>query len=256
MKTFGLLGYPLQHSFSRAYFETKFAKEGLKGYRFEVYETRDIEAFIESVALRGDLAGFSVTIPYKKSILSYLDFLDPVAREVGAVNSVRVRASGNRIRLEGFNTDVYGFTESLRPQLSGRKIRALILGSGGASAAVQYSLRILGIPFRLVSRTKQPGRITYGELTPDILGEYRLIVNTTPLGMYPFTDAAPKIPYSGIEPGHLLFDLIYHPAITRFLAAGKTRGAAILNGKDMLELQAERSWQLWTSLRETDDPDS
>ena len=245
MKHFGLIGHPLTHSFSKAYFNEKFRQEGLD-CDYDNYDLEDL-----SLIKQSNLLGFNVTIPYKEAIVPYLDELDEVAAEVGAVNTVKVMPNG---RLKGFNTDVIGF-EALIPHSSFliphstllTPHSSLILGTGGASKAVQYVLKKHGIAFHLVSRDTAKGDYTYAQLTSDIIKEHLLIINTTPLGTFPNVTEAPPIPYEAISPNHALIDLIYNPEETLFLKYGRKHGAKILNGLGMLHAQAEASWEIWNS---------
>lgn len=248
MKRYGLVGFPLGHSFSAGYFAEKFAAEGLTGTcsyeNFPVERIDDLRA-----ALPADIRGFNVTIPHKRNILPLLAAIDPEAREVGAVNCVRVLSDGTYC---GYNTDVYGFEVSLREMLGGElSLRALVLGTGGAAQAVCHVLRKLGIEYLSVSRTvSAPERIGYDELTREIMAAHRLIVNTTPLGMFPNVADKPVLPYEFVGRGHYLYDLVYNPAETAFLREGRRRGARVKCGGQMLALQAERSWQIWNERME------
>ena len=248
---FGLIGHPLSHSFSKDYFTEKFRREGLN-CEYQNYDIVEI-SLIRKLVSENDLKGFNVTIPYKEAILPYLDELDPIAAEVGAVNTVKVLHGG---RLKGYNTDVIGFASSLRTVRSLPRVKrdgsnakyviaALVLGTGGASKAVQYVLRKNNIPFHLVSRNPQKGDFTYKNLTPEIIQSHLLIINTTPVGMAPHCDEAPLIPYDAVTPKHLLFDLIYNPEETLFLRYGREQGAKTINGLTMLHAQAEASWSFW-----------
>lgn len=241
--TYGLVGHPLGHSFSKAYFTEKFESKGLdcEYQNFDIEEINDIRKLVSSHPV---LKGFNVTIPYKEAIIPYLDELDETAREVGAVNTVKVMADG---KLKGYNTDVTGIASSLSLR-GGTSIKnALILGTGGASKAVQYVLRKSGIPFHLVSRDPQKGDFTYATLNPEIILSHLLIINATPVGMAPHSDEAPNIPYEAVTPQHTLFDLIYNPQETLFLQHGKEKGACTINGLTMLHAQAEASWKIWNS---------
>lgn len=241
MALYGLIGYPLTHSFSPAYFNNKFEKQGIDAtYRaFPLAHINDLPALIEQ---HSDLEGLNVTIPYKELVIPYLDAIDPAAKTIEAVNCIRIK---NGVRT-GYNTDYKGFLDSLKPLLKHQHTQALILGSGGASKAIQYALQQLGIMYRLVSRSGE-NDYTYLQLTDDIIDSHKLIINTTPLGMYPNTDASPLIPYHAIGYQHLLYDLVYNPTETKFLLMGKKQRAAIKNGYEMLTLQAEASWNIWTS---------
>lgn len=250
MKQYGLLGHPLSHSFSAGYFSEKFAREGIDAV-FDNFDLPVIDLLPGLLDRLPNLVGFNVTIPYKQAVLPYLDALDPEAASMGAVNVVRVaRNEGGKRILTGFNTDLIGFRESLRPlldQLRGRykPVQALVLGTGGASKAVCFGLEQLGVPYLSVSRTPGPGQLTYEALTADHYLTHRLIVNTTPLGMSPQTETCPALDYQRLGEGHLLFDLVYNPTMTRFLTEGATRGALVKNGLEMLHLQAEAAWRVW-----------
>ena len=241
---YGLIGYPLGHSFSAKYFAEKFAAQGIDAaYGNFAIETIDLlPGILES---NPALRGFNITIPYKQQIMRYLDDTDETARRIGAVNVVCVRRSGSRVRLTGHNADVIGFTESLRPLLKPQHKKALVLGTGGASKAVIYGLQQLGIKPQYVSRTRRGDILAYEDVTPETLNGYKLIVNCTPLGMHPNVSNAPNIPYSALTPEHLLYDLVYNPEETLFLRKGRERGATVKNGLEMLHLQAEASWNFW-----------
>lgn len=249
MKRFGLIGHPLGHSFSKAYFTEKFKKEGLI-CEYLNFDIEEISLIKQVIADHPDLKGLNVTIPYKEAILPYLDELDAEAAEVGAVNTVKVFPNG---RLKGYNTDILGIRAALQTaiQQCGNHDEpmanpALILGTGGASKAVKYVLRKNDIPFHLVSRTLGKGDFTYKELNPENIKEHRLIINATPVGMAPHTEEAPTLPYEAITPQHILFDLIYNPEETLFLKHGRQHGANTINGLTMLHVQAEASWSIWT----------
>ena len=249
MKRFGLIGHPLGHSFSKAYFTEKFKKEGLI-CEYLNFDIEKISLIKQVIADHPDLKGLNVTIPYKEAILPYLDELDAEAAEVGAVNTVKVFPNG---RLKGYNTDILGIRATLRTALrqcgnhdEAMANPALILGTGGASKAVQYVLRKNTIPFHVVSRTLGKGDFTYKELNPENIKEHKLIINATPVGMAPHIEEAPSLPYEGITPQHILFDLIYNPEETLFLKHGRQHGANTINGLAMLHAQAEASWSIWT----------
>ncbi|MCC6937317.1 MAG: shikimate dehydrogenase [Flavobacteriales bacterium] len=243
MSRYGLIGKPLSHSFSQAYFTAKFKRERLIGHRYDPYPLAAVTDLHDLVRDTPGLRGLNVTIPYKQSVMPLLDAVDPLAASVGAVNTIKIEDG----RLIGFNTDVEGFRRTLHPLLKGSKPRALVLGSGGASRAVAFVLREAGIRFRVVSRSRERGDLTYDLLEPIIAQVSTLIINTTPLGMHPEEDTFPPIPYEAIGPKHILIDLVYNPEITRFLAAGKACGATTVNGRAMLEAQAEASWAIWNS---------
>ncbi len=245
MRRFGLIGYPLGHSFSKAYFTEKFAREKIADCVYENYPLSDINEFNGFLHQCPDLAGLNVTIPYKEKIIPFLDVLDPVAREVKAVNTVAVIRKGNSRVLEGYNTDVYGFEISLLKHLKPWHTYALVLGTGGASKAVVWVLEKIGINYRFVSRTPQKGMLTYNELDRTIMSEHLLIINCTPVGMYPDSQQAPPLPYEHLTSRHLLYDLIYNPEKTLFLSYAEKAGADFCNGLEMLILQAEKSWEIW-----------
>lgn len=240
--SYGIIGYPLGHSFSPAYFADKFQQEDISA-EYNAYPLPDINAFPQLLQDNPLLRGLNVTIPHKQAVIPYLNELDDIARSIGAVNCISIRDGITR----GYNTDATGFELSLRPLLSNAHTHALILGTGGASLAVAYVLDKLGISFSYVSRIAEQGHYTYDVLTSDIIQKHKLIINTTPLGMHPDVAARPALPYQAIGASHLLYDLIYNPAATAFLAAGKGQGAAIKNGLEMLQLQAEASWHIWNS---------
>ena len=242
MKRFGLIGKRLGHSFSAKYFAEKFEREGLLECDYSLYELPEIEC-VKEFMLTPDLVGFNVTIPYKQQIIPYLDALDAQAREVGAVNCVKIERDGRRV---GYNTDVDGIRLSLDKLLGEEKVSAaLILGTGGASQAVQYVLRERGINYKVVSREKGKADLTYDDLTQDVMATHRLIINASPVGMYPACDNCPDIPYAMLSGSHFLFDLVYNPLTTRFMELGAEQGAATLSGIDMLYAQAESAWRIW-----------
>lgn len=242
MKRFGLIGKRLSHSFSAKYFAEKFEREGLQECDYSLYELPEIEC-VKEFMLTPDLMGFNVTIPYKQQIIPYLDALDAQAREVGAVNCVKIERDGRRV---GYNTDVDGIRLSLDKLLGGEKVSAaLILGTGGAAQAVQYVLRERGINYKVVSREKGKADLTYDDLTQDVMATHRLIINASPVGMYPACDNCPDIPYAMLSGSHFLFDLVYNPLTTRFMELGAEQGAATLSGIDMLYAQAESAWRIW-----------
>lgn len=242
MRLFGLIGYPLTHSFSPTYFAEKFYKEGISHADYQAFPLEKIDDFPQLLKKHHHLQGLNVTIPYKESVLPYLQKIDAEAQEVGAVNTIKITPEG----LVGYNTDVYGFEQSLRPLLKKHHQKALILGTGGASKAVQYVLeRKLAINCKLVSRNPKEGQFGYNDLDEKIIGEHTLVVNTTPLGMYPKENDFPAIPYKFVGEKHLFYDLIYNPEKTIFLIKGKLKEAAFKNGWEMLLLQAEKAWEIW-----------
>ncbi len=245
MKRFGLVGYPLGHSFSKKYFTNKFKKLNLKNYLYETFELSQLNEFPSLWMRYPDLVGVNVTVPYKENVLKYLDQLDTSAIKVGAANVVK-RLNN---KLIGYNTDYLAFLISLKKWIGAFKGEALVLGTGGSSKAIQAALDELNIPFNVVSRSIHKGDYTYDQLSenPDIISRFLLIINTTPLGMHPKIDNMPDIPYSNLKKEHHLYDLIYNPDETLFLNEGKENGCRAKNGLEMLELQAEKSWDIWTN---------
>lgn len=242
MRRFGLIGKKLGHSFSARYFAEKFEREGLQDCDYSLYELPEIEC-VKEFMLKPNLVGFNVTIPYKQQVIPYLDDLHPQAAEVGAVNCVKILPDGRKI---GYNTDVDGVRVSLNKLLGGDKVEsALILGTGGAAQAVDYVLRERGIELKVVSRDKSRGDLTYDDLTQDVMSAHRLIINASPVGMFPACDDAPAIPYAMLSSSHYLFDLVYNPLVTRFMELGAAQGAKTLSGIDMLYAQAESAWRIW-----------
>lgn len=242
MKKFGLIGYPLGHSFSVDYFKHKFQEEQIRDCSYSNFELKDIRD-LEEVLRDPELAGLNVTIPYKQAVLPFLHSGDEVVRQTGACNCIRIRDG----RLNGFNTDVIGFEASLKEKWKPEDRRALVLGTGGSSKAVSYVLNRMGIEQLYVSRKKDssPDHLQYEDLTEKIIREHPLIINCTPLGMHPEKERFPPLPYASLDSTHYLFDLIYNPSKTEFLKRGEARGARIKNGADMLKLQAEASWEIW-----------
>lgn len=247
MKKFGLIGFPLSHSFSKKYFNDKFSKENLSGFSYENYPISSPEQINTLIASESDLYGLNVTIPYKVPILGFVDELSEEVKEIGAANVLKISRFNNTIHIKAFNSDVSGFIDSIKPLIRNWNKPAIILGSGGASKAVNYGLKKMAIETITVSRSKTPDTITYSELTDEILNQSEIIVNTTSLGMYPDVMSSPDINYSVLNKSHLLYDLVYNPELTRFLEKGKEQGCTIINGLKMLHLQAEKSWEIWNS---------
>lgn len=245
---YGLIGYPLGHSFSQGYFNNKFAEEGINAeyINFEIPTITDLP---EIIATHPTLRGLNVTIPYKQAVLPYLDDIDSTALEIDAVNVIRVTHDAfGHVRLKGFNSDIIGFTDSISPLLPDDVYaKALVLGTGGASHAVMAGLSRLGIPGTLVSRSPRPGVITYADLDERVMASHTIIVNTTPVGMYPHVDACPDIPYRLVTENHVCFDLIYNPDVTLFMQRCAEQDATVKNGLEMLLLQAFASWEMWHS---------
>ncbi len=255
MKQYGLIGYPLSHSFSKKYFTEKFEKENIKDSEYNLFPIENINLLPQLIADNPSLCGLNVTIPYKESVIPFLNELDETAKAVGAVNCIKILKSDSAIHnpqsaiLKGYNTDVYGFRQSIKPFLEIQHERALILGTGGASKAVAFVLKEIGIDCYFVSRTKNQESndkiFTYDELNENIINAFKLIVNTSPVGTFPNINDAPAIPYNFISPSHLLYDLVYNPPETEFLKRGKAQGAATVNGLSMLQQQAEEAWNVW-----------
>ena len=244
MKTFALVGRNISYSFSRKYFAEKFAKEQIANCEYINFDIPTIEELPTLIRSTPTLAGMNVTIPYKEAILPLLDEQDDALIAIKACNTIKLLPSG---KLKGYNTDYIGFRDSLVPYLKPHHHSALILGTGGASKAVAFALSQLGIPFQLVSRESSATAISYDELTKELIESHSLIINTTPLGTFPKTEAFPAIPYQWITSRHLLYDLIYNPERTTFLCKGAAQGATILNGYPMLVLQAEAAWKIWNN---------
>ena len=239
---FGLVGKNISYSFSKGYFGEKFQKLNIVDYSYENFDIQNIEEFRDFIDQNPTVSGLNVTIPYKETILPYLDKLSKRAAEIGAVNTIKITKSG---KLKGYNTDYLGFKKSLEPLLNSNHKKALILGTGGASKAVAYALKHLGIPFLYVSRTATGETISYLQLDEKTFKEFQIIVNCTPVGTFPNTHLYPDIPYEYFTKNHIAFDLIYNPEETMFLKNAKKKGAIIKNGLEMLALQAEKSWDIW-----------
>lgn len=242
MREYGLIGRKLSHSASQRYFTAKFEREGLTDYSYSLFEFPEIEDLKQLLAEHPDLCGFNVTIPYKQQILPYLDDISFEARNIGAVNCVRRTEDG---RLIGYNTDVEGVRRSLDMLLGDELPKALLLGTGGASQAVQYALTERGVEYALVSRDPSKGNLTYNQVTAEVIADYHLIINATPVGTFPAVNEAPVLPYAFLTPSHRLYDLVYNPPVTQFLDYGRQRGARILNGETMFTTQAEANWRIW-----------
>ncbi len=244
MQKYGLIGYPLKHSFSSGYFNEKFASEGIDA-EYVNFEIPEIKDFMQVIEENPNLKGLNVTIPYKEKVISYLDELDKDTAAIGAVNVIKIIREKGKVKLVGYNSDIIGFTQSIEPLLQPHHTKALILGTGGASKATYHGLKKLGIESTFVSRTARFGMYTYGELTKEIIEEYKVIVNCTPVGMYPKVDVCPDIPYEYLTSQHLLYDLLYNPNMTLFMKKGKSKGTTTKNGLEMLLLQAFAAWEIW-----------
>lgn len=246
MKIFGLIGNPLRHSLSQKYFSEKFQKELIADCVYELYPLHELNELLPLLMQNSEITGLNVTIPYKQQVIDYLDEMDGVAKEVGAVNCIRVSRRQGRPYLQGFNTDVYGFEKVIRPCLETHHKNALILGTGGSSEAVAYVFQKLGIGFEKVSRhPKGENEVGYSCLTQEKMSHFTIIINTTPLGMFPDIEQCPPVPYDFTTNHHLLFDLIYNPAETVFMKQGRAMGAKVMSGMEMFYLQAEKSWEIW-----------
>jgi len=244
MNTYGIIGYPLTHSFSKKYFTDKFERLQLDA-RFLNFEIPSIDDFKDILKTEQNLKGLCVTIPYKEKIIPFLDEIDPLAKKIGAVNSIQIKKQGEHIQLKGFNTDIFGFMESLKVFLNGNHPKALILGTGGASKGIAGALQELNIPYCFVSRKAKNEILSYDMLNAKILSEFKLIVNCSPLGTFPNSDTCPDIPYHLLGSDHFLYDLVYNPDETLFMKKGAKQGAKTHNGLKMLHLQAEKNWEIW-----------
>jgi len=243
VRQFGLIGFPLSHSFSKGFFAEKFAKENIELTSYENYPIENMDSFISLWDSNPNLEGINITIPHKKSVIPFLNHASTVVEKIQACNCIRKYNN----EWYGYNTDVIGFEQSLKPFLKPYHTKALILGTGGAAAAVEWVLTKLNIQYQFVSRTAKPGVINYSDISPSIMEAHTLIINTSPLGMFPNVSEAPALPYEAITSKHHLYDLIYNPALTLFLEKGKQQGATIQNGLEMLHLQAAASWEIWNA---------
>ncbi|MFT6746293.1 MAG: shikimate dehydrogenase [Glaciecola sp.] len=245
-KQLGLIGYPLGHSFSAGHFKEKFSKENITGFEYLNFEIDDIKLLPEVIKNNVELIGLNVTIPYKEAVIPYLDKLDDSAKNVGAVNTIKIDRNGGKTTLTGYNTDTYGFRESLKPSLAMHHQKALILGTGGAAKAAEHVLKDIGLEVLFVSRNpEKENEVSYDSLNETAVTNFPLIVNSSPIGMHPNIDKCPDIPYEYLSDKNLLFDLIYNPEETLFLKKGKEKGALTQNGLPMLILQAEKAWEIW-----------
>ena len=246
MQKYGLIGYPLKHSFSIGYFNEKFKAENIDA-EYVNFEIPTINDFMQVIEENPNLCGLNVTIPYKEQVIPFLDELNKDTAKIGAVNVIKiVRLPKGKVKLVGYNSDIIGFTQSIEPLLQSHHKKALILGTGGASKAVYHGLNNLGIESTFVSRTKKNNKfLTYEELTPEVMASHTVIVNTTPVGMFPKVDFCPNIPYEQLTPDHLLYDLLYNPNETLFMKKGQAQGAITKNGLEMLLLQAFAAWEIW-----------
>jgi shikimate dehydrogenase len=248
MRKYGLIGYPLGHSFSKKYFTEKFLREGIIGCLYENYPLKSLDEFMDLVNSEKELEGLNVTIPYKSEIFRFLDVVDDEAREIGAVNVIRIIRDRSEIKLHGYNSDVTGIRDTLLPFMDRNMTEAMVLGTGGSSRAVQYVLGKFGLKVNLVSREKKAGVLVYSEIDSGLLDRCRLIVNTTPLGMFPDISSKPDINYKALSSNHVLFDLVYNPEMTSFLRRGAEQGCSVVSGIKMLHSQAERAWEIWNNI--------
>lgn len=243
-RIYGLIGFPLSHSFSQNYFNQKFQAEDINA-RYLNFELPDIGDLMEVVAEYPSLCGLNVTIPYKEQVIPYLDEMDEDAKKIGAVNVIKFIRNKNGLKFKGYNSDIIGFMDSIRPLLTPKRDKALVLGTGGAAKAVYRGLVNLGVTPQYVSRSARDGVITYSDITPEIIASHKVIVNTTPLGMYPHVEKCPDIPYGLLTPEHLCYDLVYNPDVTMFMKKSAEHGAETKNGLEMLLLQAFAAWKIW-----------
>lgn len=245
MTLFGLIGYPLTHSFSKRYFTEKFKREGIADCRYELFELPDIQELLSVLTQNPTLKGLNVTIPHKLAVMPFLGALDASAQKVGAVNVIKIQSDGS---LKGYNSDYYGFKQSIESWLPSQviqNIRGLLLGDGGATKAVKAALTDIGIAYQTVSRQAVNGKLAYADLNEEIMATHHLIINCSPVGTYPQVNTCPDIPYQLLTPNHFLYDLVYNPDETLFMQKGALQGAATHNGLQMLELQAEKAWEIW-----------
>jgi shikimate dehydrogenase len=248
MKCYGLIGYPLTHSFSARYFSEKFEREAITSCSYKNYPLENIGLLPKLIAENGDLVGLNVTIPYKEKVIPYLNQVDREIAAIGAINTIKIVRKKGKVDLLGFNTDTYGFLTSINPWLKRHYHSALILGTGGASKAAAYVLNRLGFDVTHVSRhPKGLNHISYAQVTAEVISKNQVIVNASPVGMYPDINSCPALPYEFLTPDHVLFDLVYNPPETRFMAMGRKMGASVINGLQMLHLQAEKAWEIWNT---------
>jgi shikimate dehydrogenase len=247
MRKFGLIGYPLGHSFSKKYFTEKFNTEHISDCSYENYPLKSLDEFRELVASDDELCGLNITIPYKLEIIRFLDVIEPEADQIGAVNVMKIRRPDGKIKLFGYNSDITGIRDTLVPFMSENVRNALVLGTGGSSRAVCHVLKEFGLKVDLVSRDRKPGVLVYSDIDSGIIDRTQLIINTTPLGMFPNTESKPDLNYRRLNSKHILFDLIYNPEFTSFLRMGSEQGCSIISGIKMLHSQAEKAWEIWNN---------
>lgn len=246
MKEYGLVGFPLSHSFSKEIFEEIFLAHQVHDARYHLFPLDDITGLTSLISANNNLEGLNVTIPYKEQIIPFLNRMDKTSLEIGAVNCVKIGRGSGKVILKGYNTDVAAFCQTLKPRLRPNHDHALVIGAGGAAKAVCHCLKSLGISYTVASRTPGKDQIDYKDLGDAGIASFPLIVNATPVGMYPKSDDFPGLPYDRMGPSHLLYDLVYNPLMTAFLKKGSANGASVLNGFEMLKLQAELSWRIWS----------
>jgi shikimate dehydrogenase len=247
MRKFGLIGYPLGHSFSKKYFTEKFNTEHISDCSYENFPLKSLDEFRELVASDDELCGLNITIPYKSEIIRFLDVIEPEAAEIGAVNVIKIRRQAGKIKLYGYNSDVTGIRDTLLPFMGDNITNVLVLGTGGSSRAICYVLKKFGLKVNQVSRDRKPGVLVYSDIDSVIINRTQLIINTTPLGMFPNIDSKPDINYRMLNRKHILFDLVYNPQLTSFLKMGAQQGCSIIGGIKMLHSQAEKAWEIWNS---------
>jgi shikimate dehydrogenase len=245
MRKFGLIGFPLGHSFSKKYFTEKFLAEQISDCSYENYPLKSLDEFRKLIASDNELCGLNITIPHKSKIIGFLDVIEPEAGEIGAVNVMKIHRENNQIKLYGYNSDVTGIRDTLFPFISDRIRHALVLGTGGSSRAVCHVLKTFGLKIDLVSREKKAGNLVYSDIDTGVIERTQLIINTTPLGMYPNIESKPDINYKNLTGKHILFDLVYNPELTSFLRMGAEQGCVIISGIKMLHSQAEKTWKIW-----------
>ncbi|RNL49728.1 shikimate dehydrogenase family protein [Pedobacter jejuensis] len=248
MKTYGLIGFPLSHSFSKKYFTEKFINEGIKDHQYELFPIESIKSLPDLLVKNPSLYGLNVTIPHKVAVMPFLNDIEEAAEKIGAVNCIAIRSFEGETYLKGFNTDAFGFETSLKPLLEPQHKKALIFGDGGAAKAVKYVLEKLNIQFQVVVRKATEGTILYTQVTDEILQSHKLLINTTPLGMSPNIDTFPEINYNILGKDHLAYDLVYNPLETAFLLKAAEQGAKTKNGLEMLHQQAEKAWCIWNNI--------
>ena len=247
MRKFGLIGYPLGHSFSKKYFTEKFLTENISDCSYDNYALKNLDEFRELVASDDELSGLNITIPYKSEIIRFLDVIDSEAEEIGAVNVIKIRRTDRQMKLYGYNSDITGIRDSLLPIIEDNVRNALVLGTGGSSRTVCHVLKKFGLKVDMVSRERKPCVLIYSDIDSGIIDNTQLIINTTPLGMFPNTEGRPEINYRKLNSRHILFDLVYNPEITTFLRMGAEQGCSIISGVKMLHSQAEKAWEIWNN---------